>query len=68
MRNFKWQDKISSENLYINTKQKPIVQTFQRKQLEEESKNSFINIFSINHSQDMKNVNNIDQNCCKPNM
>ena len=68
MRNFKWQDKISSENLYINTKQEPIVQTFQRKQLEEESKNSFINIFSINHSQDMKNVNNIDQNCCKPNM
>ena len=33
MQNIKWQDKISNETLYKNTKQEPIVQTIQRRQL-----------------------------------
>ena len=33
MQNIKWQNKISNETLYKNTKQEPIVQTIQRRQL-----------------------------------
>ena len=33
MQNIKWQDKTSNETLYKNTKQEPIVQTIQRRQL-----------------------------------
>ena len=33
MQNIKWQDKISNETLNKNTKQEPIVQTIQRRQL-----------------------------------
>ena len=72
MQNIKWQDKISDETLYKNTKQEPIVQTIQRRQLrfighclrrdKKEFKNSPINMPSIHHSLDMESANKVGQN------
>ena len=66
MQNIIWQDKISNETLYKNTKQEPIVQTGIAS--EETRKNSPINMPSIHHSLDMENANKVDQNYFIPNI
>ena len=68
MQNIKWQDKISNETLFKNTKQEPKVQTIQRRQLRfighclRRDKNSHINMPSIHHSLDMESANKVGQN------